>query len=88
MRQVVTESILLTSIAGYLGLVAGIAVTEGVAWALRSSGGSVDMFMNPTVQVGNAVQALGILIVAGVLAGVMPARRAVRVPPVDALRME
>lgn len=88
MRQVVTESVLLTSIAGYLGLVAGIALTEGVAWALRSSGGSVDMFMNPTVQVGNAVQALGILIVAGVLAGVMPARRAVRVPPVDALRME
>jgi putative ABC transport system permease protein len=46
------------------------------------------MFVNPDVGLGDAVQALGILIAAGILAGLLPARRALQVSPMAALRSE
>ncbi|MDZ7849227.1 MAG: hypothetical protein U5L96_22295 [Owenweeksia sp.] len=45
-------------------------------------------FRNPGVNLGTVLMALGILVVSGVLAGLIPARRAVEVKPVDALRAE
>jgi putative ABC transport system permease protein len=46
------------------------------------------MFMNPGVDLTSAMQALVILVIAGTLAGIIPARRAVSISPVDALRAD
>lgn len=84
MAQVVWESVVLTSVAGYLGLVAGVAVVEIAASIV--SGMNLDMFKNPDVPLSSALQTLAILVVSGILAGLIPARRAVKVSPVEALR--
>ncbi|MCP3957470.1 MAG: ABC transporter permease [bacterium] len=88
MRQIVFEAILLTSAAGYVGLLAGVGVMEGVRKLLASAGGNVQMFKNPGVDLEHAVLALVVLVISGTLAGLVPAQRAVSVSPVDALRAE
>jgi putative ABC transport system permease protein len=85
--QVVLESVILTSISGYAGLVAGVALVELVGRLLPKGSGNA-MFLNPDVGVGEALQALAILIGAGVLAGLAPAQRALKVSPMMALRSE
>jgi putative ABC transport system permease protein len=84
MTQVVFESLVLTCTSGYLGLVAGIALVEGIARVLPVDDQS--MFMNPEVSLGAALETLAILVVSGVLAGLFPARKAVQSSPVEALR--
>lgn len=86
MGQVILESMLLTAAAGYVGLVGGIAVIELVASIVDKLGPGGGMFQHPEVSLANGVQALVILVVAGAIAGLIPARRAVAVRPVDALR--
>jgi len=86
--QIVFEAVLLTSMAGYLGLFAGMGLMDLIAWLLTRSGAEPDMFSNPGVDLGSAGQALVILVVSGVLAGIIPARRAIRLTPVQALRAE
>jgi putative ABC transport system permease protein len=88
MGQIILEAILLTSVAGYLGLIAGMGAMDLTASMLSADGGQMQMFMNPGVDLNSAMQALVILIVAGTLAGTIPARRAVSVSPVDALRTD
>jgi len=88
MTQIITESVFLTAIAGYVGLVFGVAVIEGVNYMLVQSGSTTGMFTNPSVDFGVAVKALIILIVSGAMAGMIPARRAVSIKPIDALRYE
>jgi putative ABC transport system permease protein len=85
--QIVTEAVFLTSLAGYLGLVAGIALME-VVGKLLPEGDGTRMFTNPDVGVSEAFQALAILVAAGVLAGLAPAQRAIQISPVVALRSE
>ncbi|MEM6264144.1 MAG: ABC transporter permease [Bacteroidota bacterium] len=99
-RQVITESIVLTSIAGYLGLVAAVALNafyNSGLWIdflnqfgllLDFSVDDVGMFQRPGIELEVALRALGILIFFGALAGILPAYRAVQVSPVDALRAE
>ncbi|MEO8151272.1 MAG: ABC transporter permease, partial [Bacteroidia bacterium] len=84
--QLMLESVFLTTIAGYFGLVAGIGLLELLSSNLPKDDNS--MFTNPEVQLNVAVIALTILIVAGAIAGLVPARRAVKISPVDALRAE
>ncbi len=81
---VLQESILITSVAGYVGLVSGIALLELLAPALSGN----DFFRNPEVDLAVAIEATLLLIVAGVAAGFVPARRAAMIRPVDALRNE
>jgi putative ABC transport system permease protein len=88
MSQIITESVLLTSFAGYLGLVIGVGLVEGINYGLTKMGTENEMFKNPEVDFQVAVTALAILIVSGALAGLIPARRAVRIKPIDALRDE
>jgi putative ABC transport system permease protein len=88
MSQIITESVLLTSFAGYLGLVIGVGLVEGINFGLSKMGSEIEMFKNPEVDFQIAVTALAILIVSGALAGLIPARRAVRIKPIDALRDE
>lgn len=83
--QIVMEALSLTFIAGYFGLIAGVGLLEGVKAAMASSGG---FFKNPEVDFPVAVTALTVLIISGLLAGLVPARRALSIKPVDALRAE
>jgi len=84
--QLILESVTLTSIAGYAGLVAGIGLLELVSQNLPTGGGM--MFLHPGVDLMVALKALGILIFSGALAGFIPAQRALEISPVEALRTE
>jgi putative ABC transport system permease protein len=81
--QIITESVFLTAISGYFGLVIGILLLEGVNKAI---GQDVPMFNNPTVDLNVAVTSLIVLIISGAFAGLIPATKAVSVLPVEALR--
>lgn len=81
------ESIFLTLISGMVGIIFGSLVIYGIN-SLLDSAGPVDMFMGPSVSVGVVSGALAILIVSGLLAGFIPARGAIRVRPIEALRTE
>ena len=89
--QIMLESVFLTTIFGYLGLLLGVGLIELLDYALaqsQASGAEPSMFMNPEVDFGVAITALMILIIAGAIAGLIPARRAISVKPIDALRYE
>jgi putative ABC transport system permease protein len=81
--QIITESVCLTAISGYFGLLAGILLLELVNSVI---GNEVPMFNNPTVDLHVALTALTVLVISGALAGLIPARKAVAILPVEALR--
>ena len=90
---IIVESVAITTAFGYIGMVAGIGVTEWMNTAFGSQ--TVDagmfqakMFSNPTVDLDVAIQATVTLIVAGTLAGLFPARKATRIRPIEALRAD
>ncbi len=88
--QIVLEALVLTAVAGLLGLMVGVGVLEGVAQVVAASADPTKptMFVAPGVSFGDALQALAVLVVAGTIAGFIPAQRAVSVPTVVALRAE
>ena len=86
--QIMTEAIFLTTIAGYTGLVLGVGLLELVSFALTESGADLGMFAPPFVEIDLMLNALFILIIAGAFAGLLPASRAVRIKPIEALRTE
>jgi putative ABC transport system permease protein len=85
-RMVVKESVVLTMLAGYVGLVAAVAALEGFAKVLQSLPDAP--VSRPEVDLNAAILAQGLLIAAGLIAAIMPARHAARVHPVEALRSE
>ena len=86
-KQILLESIFLTIISGMAGIVFGALFIYGVN-AILDANGPVDMFMNPSVNLGVVTAALLILIISGLLAGFIPAQSAIKVRPIDALRTE
>ncbi|MCD4745305.1 MAG: ABC transporter permease [Bacteroidales bacterium] len=86
--QIITESVFLTSIAGYFGLAIGVGVLELINYLLIKTGADTSMFANPEVDFNKAITALIILIISGAFAGLIPAKRAVSIKPIDALRDE
>jgi putative ABC transport system permease protein len=95
---VLLEAILITALAGYIGMFLGISLMEGINFMMEqqaqaqvgASGdqGEIRMFMNPTVDLRIAVSAMLLLVSAGALAGYIPAKRAAAVKPIEALRDE
>ena len=89
---VLLESVLITTVAGYLGLLVGVGIMEGINFvleqALASGGGEGIFFRNPTVDFTTAITSMVILVVSGALAGYLPARKAANVKPIEALRDE
>ena len=83
--QIILESVFLTIVAGYLGLVFGILLLEGINSMI---GQGAEMFRNPTVDLNVALLSLSVLVVSGALAGLIPARKAVAILPIEALRSE
>lgn len=85
--QILTESVFLTIISGMGGIVFGATVIYGVNYLLDMVG-PVDMFLNPSVDLGVISVALTILILSGLIAGFIPAQNAIKVKPIEALRTD
>ncbi len=81
---ILQESIIITSIAGFLGLLVGVGLLEFISTGLPAS----DFFRNPGVDFNVAISAAFLIIIAGTVAGYIPARRASRIKPIVALRDE
>ncbi len=82
--MIMQEAFVITLLAGYLGLVAGVGLIE----ALRRLGFQADFFRDPEVDLTIAFGALLVLIMAGLFAGFLPARQAIKIEPIEALRHE
>jgi len=87
-KHIVAESVFLTVLAGYIGLILGVGVLELVNMALQSVPEDEVFLSNPEISFTMALAALSVLVVAGIFAGLMPARRAVSIKPIDAIRDE
>jgi putative ABC transport system permease protein len=81
---IIQESVFITAIAGYIGLISGVALLEVLTSVIPKN----DFIINPEVDLGVAITATMVLIIAGALAGLIPARRAANINPVVALRDE
>ena len=86
--QIITESVFLTTLAGYSGLVAGVGIVQGINLILINSGANTEMFKNPGVDFKTAVVSILIMMIAGALAGFLPAFRAAKIKPIDVIRIE
>ena len=85
--HIVAESVFLTVLAGYIGLALGVGLLELLNMVLESGGDEL-FFRRPEISFNMAVAALSVLVFAGIFAGLIPARRAVSIKPIDALRDE
>jgi len=79
---IIQESVFITSLAGYIGFMAGFGLVE----ALKALGLEGAFFKNPEIDLGIALGAVVLIVLAGALAGFFPALKAARVQPVDALK--
>jgi putative ABC transport system permease protein len=87
-KQILSESFVLTALAGIFGFLAGIGIIE-TASHIMSQNISDDVFLIPPfVSFQTAISALGVLVVSGILSGLMPAMRALRIKAIDAIREE
>lgn len=95
LKLIIVESILITAVFGYLGMILGIGLTEGInsVMEMMNAGKNVSqddmsIFLNPTVNLSVALSATALIIGAGVLAGYFPARKAVKITAIEAMRNE
>ena len=86
--MIVLEASAITGVAGYAGLMGGVALIEGVAFAMQQFDLQSEFFANPEIDFQVAISAIGVLVLSGVLAGLIPGIKAARVNPVLALRDE
>ena len=85
---ILQEAIFITAISGYTGLVASVGILEGVSYLMEKFGLQNDFFSDPEVEFPIAIAAICILVIAGTLAGFIPARSAANINPIEALRSE
>mgnify|MGYP004470813225 FL=1 len=93
LKLIITESIIITSFFGYIGMVCGVAANEIMDATIGHT--TVDtglfkaaMFVNPTVGIGTCIGATIAIVIAGTIAGLIPAIKAARIRPIEALRAE
>jgi ABC-type antimicrobial peptide transport system, permease component len=84
-HQIISESIVLTVIAGLTGLLFGVGLLALVGWVLSKSD---SFFQGPQISFGIAIASLIILLIIGTLAGLIPANRAMTIKPIEAIREE
>lgn len=85
---ILQEAIFITGVAGYLGLLTGVVTLEGVNHLLVLAGADIEFFSRPEINLNVAISATLVLIVAGALAGLVPAVRASKIRPVEALKYQ
>ena len=93
LRLIIIESIIITTFFGYIGMVLGIAANEymnATIGNMKVDSGmfTTTMFVNPTVGLDVCINATLLMVVAGTIAGLIPARKAAHVRPIEALRAE
>ena len=93
LRLIIIESVIITTIFGYIGMLLGIAANQYMDATLGHT--QVDsglfkatMFVNPTVGIDVCIEATVVMVIAGTIAGLVPARRASRIRPIEALRAD
>ena len=88
--QIMLESVALTTVAGYIGLSLGVGLLELINKIMESQPKSNEemFFRHPEVSISVAVASLIVLIIAGLFAGSIPAKRALQIKPIEALREE
>lgn len=91
LRTIIAESVAITAFFGYIGMILGVAANLYMDATLGSR--PIDtglfqatIFVNPTVGIGTCIGVTLVLIIAGTLAGMIPALKAAKVRPVEALR--
>jgi putative ABC transport system permease protein len=90
LRLIITEAIFITTAAGYVGIVLGTAITGGIGAMMEASatGDGPSMLKDPTVDLGTVIGATLALVICGVGAGLIPAFKATRISPIEAMRAE
>lgn len=85
LRQIILESVAITTLFGYIGIVLGMLTAQGIAMLLENGNSPIK---DPTVDIAIAIQVTLVLIVAGAFAGLFPAMKSLKIKPVEALRDE
>ena len=93
LRLIIIESVLITTFFGYIGMLLGIAANlymDATIGHEKVSTGLFEatMFVDPTVGLDVCIEATLVMVVAGTIAGLVPARKAARIRPIEALRAE
>lgn len=92
LKLVLLESIIITTLFGYIGMMFGVGLMELINTAMQStqgdSSGGPTVFKDPSIDLGVVIASTAVLIVAGVIAGSIPAIKAVKISPIEAMRAE
>ena len=95
LKLIIIESIMITAAFGYLGMIMGVGLMELINLVMEqtnagaaSSRDDMSIFLNPTVSLSVAISSTILIVIAGVLAGYFPARKAIKITAIEAMRTE